>query len=152
MLPTLASYVSATGIDLEMQAGEVIAVVLPLFPVETTTEILALNALVIETFKLLLKLASQWFSYALSESKVVGWYIVDGYDLYSVNGSYPAMVPGYGSIGLELYEVDDFTLAQLDHIEGVSHGLYSRVEIDGILTYVYQHDVSNYKKINVWRN
>lgn len=70
------------------------------------------------------------------------------YRMHSVGGMYPALVevdPGKGvQIKGELYEVSDECLKQLDRVEGISSGLYSRKtvslyspELEGVFVYIW---------------
>ena len=53
------------------------------------------------------------------------------YTLFDLGVGFPGMVEGgESSVVVELYEVDAATLARLDRLEGVDHGLYRRVSIE----------------------
>lgn len=45
---------------------------------------------------------------------------VDGYAMYSL-GSYPMVIRGRGAISVELFDIDQATLARLDRLEGFPH-------------------------------
>lgn len=59
-------------------------------------------------------------------------------------GGFPGLLPGNGKVLVEVYEVSDEVLANLDALEGVEYGLYSREAIDDIQVYYYRgfnHDM-----------
>lgn len=67
--------------------------------------------------------------------------MADGFEMYSVRGSFPGIIPGGGSIHGELMfiEPDQFThvMERLDHLEGYeprreSHSFYLRREVTAI--------------------
>jgi len=82
---------------------------------------------------------------------------VPGFTLYSL-GSYPGMVPDltdrHGVAG-EVWSVDEKTLAELDALEGLAEGLYTRSLIplripfatDTVETYFYARGLAAAQKI-----
>lgn len=54
-------------------------------------------------------------------------------------GGYPGLVPGDGSVFVEIYEVDDAVLAILDEFEDVASGLYERVREPSVDAWVYRY-------------
>jgi gamma-glutamylcyclotransferase (GGCT)/AIG2-like uncharacterized protein YtfP len=79
----------------------------------------------------------------LSGSKFVGQATIDGFELYSIRGAFPAVVrPADGQLGGlvygEVYEVDDGTLRALDRLEQ-NGTMYTReiVETSAGPAYVY---------------
>ena len=53
------------------------------------------------------------------------------YTLYDLGVGFPGMVEGgESSVVVELYDVDAATLARLDGLEGIDHGLYERAAIE----------------------
>lgn len=86
---------------------------------------------------------------------------VPGYTLYSL-GSYPGMVPDaldrHGVAG-EVWSVDDQALRELDRLEGLAEGLYTRGVIplripfatDEVETYFYARPLAAAPKIGpIW--
>jgi len=77
-----------------------------------------------------------------------------GYDMYSVGGIFPGIVPGEGSVIGELFEIEDRTLQILDRVECYPE-LYDRKRLSVISrgrefvvwVYTYQHDISKYEQI-----
>jgi gamma-glutamylcyclotransferase (GGCT)/AIG2-like uncharacterized protein YtfP len=58
----------------------------------------------------------------LSDAKIVGW------DMYSF-GPFPMVVPGDGTVAVELYEVDKHTMQGLDGLEGFPR-FYNRMIVE----------------------
>lgn len=81
------------------------------------------------------------------------------YRLYDL-GDYPGLVHReHGSnVKGELYEVSDECLEQLDVVEGVAGGLYSRQPIEllapwnesTVLTYIYEQSIDGCPEIEEW--
>lgn len=97
---------------------------------------------------------------ALSSAKFLGTATTEPrYRLFDL-GTYPGMV--YDSDGAavegELYEVNDECLANLDVVEGVSEGFYSREIVQLIspwndqsaLTYIYRKSTDGHNQIDRW--
>lgn len=53
-------------------------------------------------------------------------YRLSGYDIYNYYGRFPYITPGLGSVRGTVIEVTRRELKQLDQIEGVAQGLYTR--------------------------
>ncbi len=71
------------------------------------------------------------------------------YRLYSVGGSYPAMVPDENGLAIEgeIFEVSERVLEDLERVEGVDRGLYRRERAavafeQPVWTYLYNRSVA----------
>ena len=62
--------------------------------------------------------------------------IVKNVDMFDLFG-FPGIRPGTGTVHGAVYDVDEATLANLDRLEGVEHGLYTRETVT-----VHGHDGS----------
>ena len=95
----------------------------------------------------------------LSTSQFLGDGLIHGYDMYSVHGGFPCIVPsksGEGICKVEVYEVNEETLARLDMLEGYrvnnrNSSMYLRdsTDIAGIgvvMFYVWNGDVDGLPK------
>jgi len=49
-----------------------------------------------------------------------------GFDLFDINGLYPAIVPGEGTVKGEFISIPAYELPEVDGYEGVEEGLYER--------------------------
>ena len=82
-------------------------------------------------------------------------YIADaelsGYDMYSIDGMYPAIVPGSGTIKGELWEIDERTLEGLDRLEREGE-MYKREYINETVVYVWMLGTAPFDRIktNEW--
>lgn len=65
--------------------------------------------------------------------------VIKGADMFDLWG-FPGILKGTGTVKGEVYYVDDATLANLDRLEGVAHGLYTREPVT-----VHGHDGSKVK-------
>ena len=97
---------------------------------------------------------------ALSSAKFLGAATTEPlYRLFDL-GSYPGMVCDKNGAAVEgeLYEVDDECLKNLDMVEGVSEGFYSRENVQLIspwndqdaLTYIYRKSIDGHPQIVRW--
>lgn len=70
--------------------------------------------------------------------------VVEGFDMYAVSSWYPGIIPGKGSIEVEIYEVADKNVERmLDNLEGyyennLDDSLYLKKTLDdGTFIYIY---------------
>ena len=93
--------------------------------------------------------------YLLENSRFLKASSIEGYEMYNA-GWFPAIIPGKGIIPGELYEVHENDIASIDMLEGEG-SLYIRkceTTSDNSLAYIYEYaqDVSDYKKIDSWKD
>ena len=77
---------------------------------------------------------------ACGEQKYIKTLQLNGYDLFSL-GSYPGIVPGKGTLTVELHEVDEDTLRTIRHMELGAGYREENINIDGknAALYIYEN-------------
>jgi gamma-glutamylcyclotransferase (GGCT)/AIG2-like uncharacterized protein YtfP len=90
------------------------------------------------------------WSHLLRHCEYVGEFRVSGFEMYS-NGAYPYAAEGDGEITVDVFEIDDETLARLDMLEGYPvHYDRKEIVVDDELTWIYvgaREWVSNLPKV-----
>lgn len=92
----------------------------------------------------------------LSEAEYIGEGTISGYTLYDLGG-YPGIKrTGQGLVKGEVYQVDEKTLAAIDHLEDEGD-LYTRVkatvacnsrQYPDVWTYLYNWSVADYRSVH----
>lgn len=80
--------------------------------------------------------------YILADSRYIGFDVIKA-TMYSLGG-FPCIKlhddPNGPDVYIEIYECDKHTLAKMDHLEGVDHGMYRRVSIHTVYGKVYVYE------------
>lgn len=88
------------------------------------------------------------FHNTLAGSVYLGESLVPNFDMFNY-GSYPIIIPGKGTIHVEVYQITPTTFISLDRIEGYP-GYYTRTEVsdlDGRMGWIYLAPQHKYEEI-----
>lgn len=66
--------------------------------------------------------------YYMDEAEALGEEIIEGFDMFSIGGSYPAITTGEGKIKVEIYELEDSVAERITRMEEGAN--YICIEVD----------------------